>query len=620
MGISNTTYKQSELGLIPQDWKIYNFDAILKNQNGIKIGPFGSQLKKELLTKNGYKIYGQENVYKNNFEIGDRFLNRAHFEKLKSCEVKPSDFLISMMGTIGKCSIVPNNIEAGIIDSHLIRIRTNHKVIDNKFLLYYFNSHFILSEIKNLSVGGIMDGLSSKIIRQIKIITPQRLDEQTAIANALSDVDNLIESLEKLIQKKKLIKQGALQKLLKPKEGWVNKRLGEIGKVYGGLSGKNKKDFETGDKPYIPFMNVMANTTINTNDLCYVNISSNETQNKVLKSDLIFNGSSETPEEVGMCSVLLHSFPELYLNSFCFGYRLTNTLLHNPLYLSFYFRSSFGRNLIYSLSQGATRYNLSKTNFLNLIIPILPLEEQEEIADILTDMDNEIELLQSKLHKYQEVKQGMMQNLLTGKIRLVNTESKQTKITKPKAESTEKTQGHNKQINEAVIISVLINRYANEKFALSRFRYTKYLYLLHRHIERKAEGFLKKAAGPYNPSNRYGGPEKIALANKYIKTQNNGFVADTNIEQAINYFNEWYDVGHLNWLDAFKFSKNEHLEVLTTVDMAIDELIKENKEPNLTNVKSIITTNKEWKPKLEKPFFNDIEIQKAINESLKLFY
>jgi type I restriction enzyme S subunit len=107
------------------------------------------------------------------------------------------------------------------------------------------------------------------------------------------------------------------------------------------------------------------------------------------------------------------------LNSFCFGFRLNKDLKTDGLWLSYFFRSSIGRELIYSLAQGATRYNLSKTNFLKLEIPYPKTEEQTAIATVLSDMDAELEKLENKLSKYRQIKTGMMQQLLTGKIRLV---------------------------------------------------------------------------------------------------------------------------------------------------------------------------------------------------------
>ena len=119
-----------------------------------------------------------------------------------------------------------------------------------------------------------------------------------------------------------------------------------------------------------------------------------------------------------MCAVLDDVIENTYLNSFCFGFRL-NDDTHNPLFLSYYLNSSIGRKIMSVLAQGATRYNLSKTNFAETIIKLPTKEEQTAIASILSDMDNEIEILEQKLEKTRQIKQGMMQQLLTGKIRLI---------------------------------------------------------------------------------------------------------------------------------------------------------------------------------------------------------
>ena len=117
-------FKDSQLGRIPLEWEVANFTRILIPQkDAIKIGPFGSQLKKEYLTETGYRVYGQENAFLKTFDIGERFISKDRFKLLKSCELLPGDFIISMMGTIGKCAIIPEGIKAGIMDSHLIRIR-----------------------------------------------------------------------------------------------------------------------------------------------------------------------------------------------------------------------------------------------------------------------------------------------------------------------------------------------------------------------------------------------------------------------------------------------------------------------------------------------------------------
>jgi type I restriction enzyme S subunit len=134
---------------------------------------------------------------------------------------------------------------------------------------------------------------------------------------------------------------------------------------------------------------------------------------------LFFNGSSETPEEVGMCSFLAQDVPDVFLNSFCFGFRFHEGAPADGLYLAYFFRSREGRKLLRSLAQGATRYNLSKTALLRVEFPLPQPLEQTAIASVLSDMDAEITVLQKKVAKAREIKQGMAQELLTGRIRLI---------------------------------------------------------------------------------------------------------------------------------------------------------------------------------------------------------
>tara|TARA_Y100001958_G_scaffold5165_1_gene3207 strand:- start:3914 stop:5215 length:1302 start_codon:yes stop_codon:yes gene_type:complete len=211
-----------------------------------------------------------------------------------------------------------------------------------------------------------------------------------------------------------------------PKD-WKLTQIGDLGEYYGGLSGKTKDNFGSG-KPYIPFMNIMANDIIDVNYFDLVEIEENENQNKAIKGDIFFNTSSETPEEVGMCSVLLDDISELYLNSFCFGFRLNKDAKERylPEYISRFMNSGFGRKLMFPLAQGMTRYNLSKKYFVKLEIPFPPLPEQQKIAEILTTVDEQISTTDKIIEKSKELKIGLMQKLLSEGIG--HTEFKDTKI------------------------------------------------------------------------------------------------------------------------------------------------------------------------------------------------
>jgi hypothetical protein len=206
---------------------------------------------------------------------------------------------------------------------------------------------------------------------------------------------------------------------------------------------------------------------------------------------------------------------------------------------------------------------------------------------------------------------------------LAPTASKVISFAKAKKSDTPATKSHNWQINEAVVIAVLAKNFGSEQYPLARVRRTKFAYLLHRHAEKKVEGYLKKAAGPYNPNVRYQGPEKIAQQNRYVRSHNNGtyegFVAAENIAQAEAYFQQWYGADALTWLKQFRYKKTEELELLATVDMAIEDLRRDGRAADQTSVKQIIRNDPKWKAKLDRPIFSDANIALAISSCQKLF-
>lgn len=419
-------YKQTEVGVIPEEWTVECLESLgEKNKPAIKAGPFGSSLTKDIYVADGYKVYGQEQVIRGDHTYGDYFISERKYKELESCAVSPGDILLSLVGTTGKTLVVPDNAAPGVINPRLLRFSFNRNKVCPIFFKELFGTHQFQGYLERHAQGGTMGVLNAGILRPVQIALPT-LAEQRAIATALSDVDALLQGLEQLITKKRDIKQAAMQQLLTGKQRlpgfggeWEVKPMKSLGFTYGGLSGKTKADFEGGNYPYIPFMNVMSDTVIDVEWLDYVCINREESQNKAEKGDLFFNGSSETPEEVGFCSVLLKEVPDLYLNSFCFGFRMHPTTKANGLFMAYWFRSSEGRKAMSLLAQGATRYNIAKSAFMQLCIPQPSHDEQTAIATVLSDMDAEITALEQQRDKTRELKQGMMQQLLTGQIRLV---------------------------------------------------------------------------------------------------------------------------------------------------------------------------------------------------------
>lgn len=189
-----------------------------------------------------------------------------------------------------------------------------------------------------------------------------------------------------------------------------NYQLKNLGTTFIGLSNKNKKDFGYG-KPYIPYINIFNNTFVDASKLEYVNILQNENQATVKYGDIFFTTSSECPEEVGMTSVWLHNLAEVYLNSFCFGYRLNDFKILIPEYAGYYFRSPNFRVVLNKLAQGVTRFNLSKNNLMEERISLPSLEKQKQIAKIFLKIDKQIKLIQQELEQYKQLKKSLSQLL-----------------------------------------------------------------------------------------------------------------------------------------------------------------------------------------------------------------
>lgn len=192
---------------------------------------------------------------------------------------------------------------------------------------------------------------------------------------------------------------------------WEENTIGKLGTTYAGLSGKSKEDFGTGSAKYITFLNVLNNAKIDSSLLERVNVQKGEHQNEVKKGDLLFNTSSETPEEVGMCSVMNDELENVYLNSFCFGFRPTSIDI-DSLCFSYMMRSSAGRKLMSILAQGATRYNLSKNNFCNAAMSFSPnKEEQKAIAAYFQHLDSLIQSTTKKIESLKQVKAASLQSM-----------------------------------------------------------------------------------------------------------------------------------------------------------------------------------------------------------------
>ena len=424
-------YTRTNIGVIPKDWSCFPIKAIASSErNAIVGGPFGSDLVSKDYVEHGVPVIRGINMNSRLIKGPFVFVTNAKAKSLAANLARPGDLVFTQRGTLGQVSLVPEQpYNCYLVSQSQMKVTLNRNIVDPAFLLQVFSAPVHQKLIRDLTIQTGVPHINLGILRTIPVQVPS-VGEQRLIADALSDVDRLLTALEALIAKKRAIQNAAMQQLLTGntrlpgfQARWEMTKMGQLGSIYGGLAGKNKEDFGVGSGRYITFLNILENVTINPEQCERVHISPAESQNRVLKGDLLFNATSETAEDLGMASVLNEAIDNLYLNSFCFGFRSRAQSRYNPLFLTYLFRGAPGRRILYALAQGATRYNLSKRQFLALELPIPEPREQLAIATALSDMDAEIAALEARRDKTRMIKQGMMQQLLTGRIRLVKPEA-----------------------------------------------------------------------------------------------------------------------------------------------------------------------------------------------------
>lgn len=299
---------------------------------------------------------------------------------------------------------------------------------DNYVFLYQMvNSEYFCTQVLKKCTGTNYPAINSQDLAEVNCAYPKDEQEQSRIAEILMQWDKAIELQEKLIEAYQKSKKYYLNKMF-PKKGsyvpeirfpgftapWEQRKLGDIGKTYRGLSGKSKEDFGHGDARFVTYMNVFSNPVGDPAMTEAIELDSR--QNEVKKGDIFFTTSSETPEEVGMSCVWMENTPNTYLNSFCFGYRPIVEL--DLYYLAYVLRSNTVRHKFIFLAQGISRYNISKNKVMEMLIPVPNKGEQVLLGAFFKNLDNLITLHQQKRDKLLKQRKAMQQYLLTGIVRV----------------------------------------------------------------------------------------------------------------------------------------------------------------------------------------------------------
>lgn len=401
--MKTSKYKNTEIGLIPEDWEVKKLGdcAFVTKLAGFEYS----------LHFNSYKDQGEiivvrgTNITHNKLDLSDiKTIPRKTSNNLQRSKLNKNDLVFAYVGTIGPIFLVEED-DRFHLGPNTSKITVNRE-LDSKYLFHFFTSTFLKKEIIEHTSIGAQPSLSMFKIRSFKILTPPSLPEQKAIATALSDTDALISSLEQLISKKRAIKQGAMHELLKPKDGWEVMTLGNIGEI---KMCKRVFSYQTSQAENIPFYKI--GTFGKTPDSFISHQLYLEYRLKYpfpKKGDILISASGT----IGR-TVVFDGKDSYFQDSNIIWLENSEKLLSNKLLFYIY------QVVKYNTEGGTIQrlYNdiIKKTK---IVIPI-STTEQTRIATILSDMDTEIENLEDRLHKYKQIKQGMMQQLLTGKIRLV---------------------------------------------------------------------------------------------------------------------------------------------------------------------------------------------------------
>jgi type I restriction enzyme S subunit len=383
---------------MPDSWRVAKIRRRLRGIDGIRIGPFGSALTLNQMVEAGFKVYGQENVIADDFSVGTRFVSTSKYTELKACSVSPGDLLVTMMGTTGRCSVVPDNILEGIMDSHLIRLRFSNGPVDPSFVaLLIDKGHYVKEQIAASGKGTIMSGLNSSIIKDIWIGLPD-IVTQAAIVDFVQkkteQIDRLIrlrrQQIGLLHEKRTAVIQQAVTRGLNPSAPLKDSGLLWLGEVPKHWEVKRIKYAATVESGHTPSRSVEAYWQncdipwVSLNDSAYLRHHDYIEETFYAISSLgIANSSARIlppravvfsrDATVGLCAITTvpMAVSQHFIAYLC-GPRLI------PEFLLFVLRSMTRE--LEKLSMGATISTIGMDDVRNLATPIPPLDEQKQIC------------------------------------------------------------------------------------------------------------------------------------------------------------------------------------------------------------------------------------------------
>lgn len=416
-------YKQTEAGVIPVEWDVKRLGDISTIKDGThqtpKYVPFG------------VPFYSVEHVTSGDFANTKYISEEEHQFLTRTFKIEKGDILMTRIGSIGDCKLINWNVDASFyVSLALLKIHDGYSA---EFIEHYSKSLTFKNEVELHSLpSAIPKKINLGPISDIRVVVPP-LHEQMAIAKALSDTEALLNALERLISKKKNIKQAAMQQLLTGEKrlpgfsnDWKLQTFGYLFNFSGGFSasreqlssegycylhygdihGSSKTSISTRDdfldipKLNIPLKRISESSQLKHGDVVFVDASEDD---EGTSRHLVIENENNVPFISGLHTIVAKS--------------KTNDLAHT--YKHYCFQTQAIRQQFMFYAVGTKVSGISKTNIAKLTLPIPSIPEQIAIAEILSGMDSELSVLEARRDKTRNIKQAMMQELLTGKTRLV---------------------------------------------------------------------------------------------------------------------------------------------------------------------------------------------------------
>lgn len=417
-----TAVQRTELGEFPADWQVVPLD---------EFDPFITSGSR------GWAAYYAD--------IGSTFLRITNLSRsciypslrdLRYVAVPPDnsegvrtalrtgDVLISITADIGIVGLVTEAVELPAhINQHIALVRFDESKVNSRYIAYFLAGRAAQRRFKSMTDAGAKAGMNLAGVRDVLAALPPSTDEQAAVADALTDADALIDSLEQLLTKQRQIKQGAVQDLLTGKrrllgfvQRWKGTKVRQLGNFLKG-SGIRREEALSGDLPCVRYGEIYTTHSDYVRGFrSWISPAVASSATVLRQGDLLFAGSGETKEEIGKCVAFLNESPAYAGGDIVI---LRPTVDADSMFLGYLLNTPGVVRQKASKGQGDAVVHIS-ANALGEVDVVLPEpSEQAAIAKILFDMDSELAALESRLTKARALKQAMAQALLTGKIRLI---------------------------------------------------------------------------------------------------------------------------------------------------------------------------------------------------------